>query len=713
MRHLLAIYTVMVASLVVFVITRSSSSAAVVHHGPSDKEVTSAAIPGGRTGSVPASRALVVAGKIAARSLAIQSSALYPPIYLTIASSPDRVFLLDASYATASVSPLAPVAGIGQSGSLGDGGMALAAQLFLSTDSLYERSGVAVAADGTIFVADTRNGTVRKIAGNASSELGVIRSVAGRWGPRQNVLLMEPMGIALDRAGNLYIADHGTNAIDVLRAATGKLETIAHVMSPASIAVTTEGDKVFTSSPEGGAVFAIDTESSSIQTVPVFTGGPGACPSMPTPQMRQTQGCPAGLAMDAQSNLFVTDATSGNIIRIDAKSGGRIIAATGLDKPGDIAFDVKGNLYVAEQGRNRIIEFPQMGDPPSNITLAAPTPSAGCQQGTSFTYCNEPTGGTTPPATFTIENNTTNQVTGLTWTLNPSTPANFVFTGTNCISTLSATSSCSINIAFAPQATGLQQDTLTVTDTQGDSTQIVLYGTGDNYQLQLAGGQASELTVAQGNTISFNAQLVSDSVFGENGERVALFCPSSSALPAFTSCVTSPCPATIQPNSTIHYEIVFVTSSPTVTAPLPEPSTPSGCSAYGIQPSLGLVAPDPVVASFHRSQSSLAHDLLFPALVILVLMSISGGIGLKGLRRRWILGTAWHAFGPAILPFAITIAITATFSGCHHSSGASSSGTPVGQTMMQIQGIALDSQGNPLNATRGLPVVTIEVVAAK
>ena len=111
------------------------------------------------------------------------------------------------------------------------------AQLNLKLDSLYESSGVAVAADGSIFIADTRNATIRRIAGSSASDAGVIRSVAGKWAPAQNVQLAEPMAIALDRAGNLYIADHAANAVIELRAATaaavGRLEVIAHVPQPA------------------------------------------------------------------------------------------------------------------------------------------------------------------------------------------------------------------------------------------------------------------------------------------------------------------------------------------------------------------------------------------------------------------------------------------------------------------------------------------------
>ena len=163
----------------------------------------------------------------------------------------------------------ATVAGNGTAGSLGDGGAAASAQLSLKLDSLYMRSGIAVAADGTIFIADTENATIRRVSPGASAggarsqnastmgagvariwsndmvaqaeayatENGLITSVAGKWGPTQSVQLVEPMGLALDRAGNLYIADHGANAVIELHDATastpGKLEMLAQVAKAA------------------------------------------------------------------------------------------------------------------------------------------------------------------------------------------------------------------------------------------------------------------------------------------------------------------------------------------------------------------------------------------------------------------------------------------------------------------------------------------------
>src|SRR5215472_6190597 len=183
---------------------------------------------GEMTAAVAASTPIVVAHGVGVRALALGPSAGGG------AASGAGVTQAQASVNSAvTAANLVAVAGNGTAGSLGDGGAATAAQLNLKLDSPYMRSGIAIAQDGTIFIADTKNATIRRISPTSASDSGVIRSVAGKWGPASDVRLSEPMGIALDRAGNLYIADHGANAVIELHDATasnpGKMEVLAHV----------------------------------------------------------------------------------------------------------------------------------------------------------------------------------------------------------------------------------------------------------------------------------------------------------------------------------------------------------------------------------------------------------------------------------------------------------------------------------------------------
>jgi sugar lactone lactonase YvrE len=105
------------------------------------------------------------------------------------------------------------VAGNGAPGFSGDGGAALEATLFSPTD-------VAVGPEGELYIADTENSCVRVVDGS-----GIIRTFAGicaepdytgDGGPADGARLQKPYGIAVDDAGNVYIADTYNNAIRVV-----------------------------------------------------------------------------------------------------------------------------------------------------------------------------------------------------------------------------------------------------------------------------------------------------------------------------------------------------------------------------------------------------------------------------------------------------------------------------------------------------------------
>jgi sugar lactone lactonase YvrE len=608
---------------------------------------------------------------------------------------------------------LTAIAGVGRAGSLGDGGAATEAQLDLASDSLSERSGITVTSDGTIFIADSQNSTIRSVAGQASSEPGIIRSVAGRWAARQNVALADPMGITADRAGNLYIADHGAGAVDVLVAATGRLETLAQVVSPASIAATLDGTKVFVASPETGGVFAIATSTHAITGVAGFPAtaaaasstapGPSACPSIENGTIvapRSQAICPAGLAVDGRGNLFVADANAGRILRVDAIASKITVAASGLSTPGDIAFDSKGDLFVSEQGLTRLIELPQLGDPASAISLttssvfAAPCP----QVNNPFTFCNTPSGGASQQAAFTLTS--TSAVTGVTVGFIPATtPGNFTVESNGCTASLGAGQTCQINVAFTPQTTGALTSALSVTDSNpADAATVSLAGTGDNYSLPLASGQQLELTIVQGGTAVFNGQVAPDSVFGQDGESVQLVCPISSTMPSNTSCVIAPCQATITPGMATPFKITFVTSSATSVAPVPPQST--GCTSYGPPPT-SLVAPEP------RSREPLDGGQFPPPLLLATFAAIALFLGR-------LSATTGESTGRKGLPFTLAIAgfAVAILMGCHHgNSNIIGPATTAGTTTMTVTGKALDANGNSLNTSRAMPQITLDVVA--
>ena len=204
------------------------------------------------------------------------------------------------------------VAGNGQLGYSGDGGPATSAQLQLVSVALPSPlnyfvdpppPGLAVDKGGNVYVADNGNYRVRKISSD-----GIITTVAGSGtagfsgdgGPAGSAQLSPVSGLAIDAAGNLLIADFGANRIRRV-AADGTIATVAGT-----------GDCGLTG--DGGAA-----------------------------AMAQICG-PTGIAADSAGNLFVADTRNNRIRQISPDGSITTVATTGT--PTSVAVDQAGNLYV-------------------------------------------------------------------------------------------------------------------------------------------------------------------------------------------------------------------------------------------------------------------------------------------------------------------------------------------------------------------------------
>jgi sugar lactone lactonase YvrE len=495
------------------------------------------------------------------------ASASTEQLLLTSADTPNKVFsfLLPASSKSAMTAAASPakfmttVAGIGEVGSVGDGGIATSAQLDLNFSDITMRSGVAVTPDGTIYIADSGNATIRMVAGPASSEPGIIRSVAGRWAPRQNVELNEPMGIALDRAGNLFIADSGANAIDILYGPSspksGQLETIAHMVAPGSVAITLDGGTVFASSPQTGIILAVNTQTHAIRTLAM---NPAAL--FGSAQQRSSIGSPritpTGLAVDGGGNLFVaySDPTASydEILRLDAFSAKVTLAARGLSSPGDISFDAKGNLFVANQGMRDVVRFNLLGVPATGVTLTAPVPK--CTDSATL-FCDQLIGGTSPTQSFELTNNTPTEISGITPGFLTGNTGDFAVSSSSCGATLAASSNCAFNIAFTPtaNASAFQSNDGTTCSASATANSrcsaftvnytgaiiplaTAVTGIADDFQIVCVTSTTTscvdvppdsvfdKTTILQGGFATFQLQIVPDSTFSG---PVTLVCPSN------------------------------------------------------------------------------------------------------------------------------------------------------------------------------------------
>ncbi len=371
-----------------------------------------------------------------------------------------------------------------------------------------------------------------------------------------------------------------------------------------------------------------------------------------------------------------------------ATAGLRSAALTATDSEGDaLAVTLAGNTNAA-----LTIE-----SPPVPFQTCLPSPGA--------QFCNEPTGGSTAPVGFTLVNTSGTQITGLTiappldTTQPPPTPVNFSVTSTSCGSTLAAGASCTINVAFTPLNTGLQQGSVSATDTAGDVAAINLSGTGDDFSMTIVAGQSQEVTVSQGNTATFMAQLTADGVFGQNGEMVTLACPNN--LPEFTTCSFAPCPITPVIGGTVPFSILIATSTATVLTPAianPCDTPATAAAAPGARGPNGILRI--VTARPERAPQ-------FPALpAILALAALA--MGALALWGNFIGGQP--AFGPgarrAVVALALIVFAGAALSACgKKNNAATSTATPIAITTMNVFASAVDANGNSINASRGLQIV--------
>jgi sugar lactone lactonase YvrE len=124
---------------------------------------------------------------------------------------------------TASTGIITTVAGNGTAGYSGDGGQATSAML-------DEPQGVAVDTSGNLYIVDTLNYRIRKVAAST----GVISTVAGDGiegysgdGQQATTVEIHPTGLAVDLSANLYIADSGNDRIRKVTASTGIITTVA------------------------------------------------------------------------------------------------------------------------------------------------------------------------------------------------------------------------------------------------------------------------------------------------------------------------------------------------------------------------------------------------------------------------------------------------------------------------------------------------------
>ncbi len=247
--------------------------------------------------------------------------------------------------------------------------------------------GVTMDTSGNIYIADTGDNTIRKIAANGAVSTfagspGISGSVDGNG---TNALFNAPQGIAVDGSGNVYVSDTGNDTIRRITSA-GAVNTLAGLAGTAGSANGLGTNAAFYE-PEGIAVdtqsnvFVADTwnhtirEVNSTGMVMTIAGTAGNFGSVNANGTSASFYEPGAVAVDGSDDVFVAD-TGNNLIREVAANGTvTTIAgsagnygytnATGtnaaFNSPQGISIDGSGNLYVADYLNNAVREVTTAG----------------------------------------------------------------------------------------------------------------------------------------------------------------------------------------------------------------------------------------------------------------------------------------------------------------------------------------------------------------
>jgi sugar lactone lactonase YvrE len=224
---------------------------------------------------------------------------------------------------SASSGDITTIAGTGTESLTGDGGLPTSA-------TLVNPFGVAVDAAGNVYIANfssirevtVSTGLITTVAGTGTS------GFSGDGGLAKNAQMSEPYGVAVDASGNLYISDYANNRIRKVTASTGIITTIAG-------------------------------------TGTVGFSGDGGLPT------NAELNYPEGVAVDAAGNVYISDTFNELVRKVTASTGiittfagngtynfrtgdGGVATSAEVYHPGGLALDVAGNLYIADSSDNRI-----------------------------------------------------------------------------------------------------------------------------------------------------------------------------------------------------------------------------------------------------------------------------------------------------------------------------------------------------------------------
>ena len=304
----------------------------------------------------------------------------------------------------------------------------------ISANTLNQPYGVALDSSGNLYIADTSNNRVLFYPSGSTTATRVYgqggsftTSTVNNGGSANG--LRNPLGLTLDSSGDLYVADELNNRV---------------LFYPAG---STTATRVY---GQGGSLTTNAANQGGISANSLYQ--------------------PYGTSLDSSGDLYIGDTFNNRVLfypfasttatRVYGQLGsftsnssnpGGVSANTLVD-PEAVPLDSSGNLYVADYGNNRVVEYGPFGSVnvcPSHASTPAP-----CNNTITYSYY------AAAQTTFGTPKVVTQGATGLDFTL---------ASGSTCTGTVSAGNTCAVNVDFAPHAPGGRNGAVLLTDGSGNA----------------------------------------------------------------------------------------------------------------------------------------------------------------------------------------------------------------------------------------------------
>jgi streptogramin lyase len=249
--------------------------------------------------------------------------------------------------------------------------------------SFNKAFGVAADNSGNVYVADAGNNMIRLISPSGSVSAFAGTGIAGAADGKDTATFNSPMGVAVDNTGNVYVADYENDLIRKITPAglvstlagkagvsglTDGADTAARFNLPESLAVDADGN-IYVADNGNNAIRKI-TPAGVVSTL----AGGGTAGNANGTGRAASFNSPFGIAVDAAGSIYIADSgnnlirkiTQDGVVSTFAGSGARGAGngagnAASFNTPAGVAVDAAGNVYVSDENNNLIRKISAAG----------------------------------------------------------------------------------------------------------------------------------------------------------------------------------------------------------------------------------------------------------------------------------------------------------------------------------------------------------------